>query len=209
MQRQGDMVTRAGPDAPATRQVRAVSSFLLDHDPLLLALASHLGGSDVVFESAIRGSSMSPAIPSRARLRVRLLADQPCQRGDVVYYLSNDGFVVHRIVHQARRGPAAGYLLTFGDNCLVPDPPVRKDRILGTVIAVQTAGGWRPPGPQVNRSVFHRLARAAASGALIVALRFSVTAARRLEIILKRLELAGRTRVGRFLRRLHLIPSVR
>lgn len=196
-------------DAPAPRRVRAVSSLLQGRDPLLLALASHLGGRESVFESAIRGSSMSPAIPGGARLRVRLLAEQPCQCGDVVYYLSNDGFMVHRVVYQARRGSAAGYLLTFGDNCLVPDPPVRKDQILGTVIAVRTASDWRPPGPSVNRSVWHRLARAAASGAAIVALRFSVSAARRLSIILKWLESALRAPVGRVLRHLHLIPSGR
>ena len=61
-------------DTPANRRICAISSFLLDRDPLVLALASRLGGRDVIFESAIRGSSMSPAIPGRVRLRVRLLA---------------------------------------------------------------------------------------------------------------------------------------
>jgi hypothetical protein len=209
MRSQANRVTRREPATPAARRVRAIRSFLLDRDPLLLALASHLGGTDAIFESAIRGDSMSPAIPGGARLRVRLRSEQPCPRGEIVYYLSNDRFVVHRIVYRARRGSAAGYSLTIGDNCLIPDPPVLNDRILGTVIAIQTNTGWGPPGALVHASVYHRLARAAASGAVIVALRFSASAARRLTIILKRLESALRAPIGRSLRRLHLIPTRR
>lgn len=145
----------------------------------------------------------------RARLRVRLLSEQSCQPGDIVFYLSDAGFVVHRVAHLPCRGAAAGYLLTLGDNCLVPDPPVRKDRILGTVIAVQTASGWRPPGPQVGRSVYHRLVRAAAFGAVIVASRISVSAPGRIAMVLQRLVSVGGAPAGRMLRRLHLISSGR
>ena len=96
-----------------------------------------------------------------ARLRVRLLSEPSCQAGNIVLYLSDAGFMVHRVAHLPRRGAAAGYLVTLGDNCLVPDPPVRTHRLLGTVTAVQTASGWRTPGPQVSRSISHRLVRAA------------------------------------------------
>lgn len=196
-------------DPLAARRIGAVSSFLLDREPLLPALAAHLGGREEVFESAIRGSSMSPAIPSLARLRVRLLADRRCRPGDIVYFLSNDGFMVHRVIRQLRDSSTASHLLTFGDNCLSPDPPVRMDRILGIVVAVRIAGDWRPPGPPINASVIHRAIRAASATAVIVAFRFSAAAARRLVAALTALESVGRAPIGRLLRSLHLIPSGR
>jgi len=199
----------AGSDAPSMRRIRAVSSFLLDRDPLVLALASRLGGRDVVFESAIRGSSMSPAIPGRVRLRVRLLAGQPCRPGDIVYYLADNGFMVHRLVYQPRQCSDASHVITFGDNCLAPDPPVRKDRILGTVIAIGTAGGWHPPGPPRRGSAYHRLFRGITYAATIATFWFSISAARRLAAILADLESAGRAPAGRLLRRLHLMSTQR
>lgn len=197
------------PDTPAAQRLGAIKSFLLDHDALLPALASRLGGRGAEFETAIRGDSMAPAIPMRARLRVRLLSEQSCQRSDIVFYLSDSGFMVHRVAHLPRRGAAAGYLLTLGDNCLVPDPPVREDRILGTVTAVQTASGWHPPGPLVDRSVCHRLVRAAASGAVIAASWFGVPAARWLIIVLQKLVSVIRVPAGRVLRHLRLTSSGR
>jgi len=203
------MIDGRSDNASSDRRVRAVSAFLLDREPLFAALASRLGGRDAVFESAIRGSSMSPAIPTGARLRVRLLDEQSCQVGDVVFYLAEAGFMVHRVVHRQERGPAAGCMLTFGDHCLAPDPPVGRDRILGTVIAVQTAEGWRPPGPPKIRTAFHRFVRAATLRAMIMATRYSISAARRLAIVLQRLESATRPPAGRLLRCLHLTSSGR
>ena len=146
---------------PASR-IRAVSSFLLDRDPLLVALAARLGGQDAIFESAIRGGSMAPAIPSGSRLRVRLGSNEQCLPGAVVFFLSDSGFVVHRVVSMRRRRANPKYLITLGDNCLVPDPPVSVDRVLGVVESYQTTTGWRPPGPPAIRSTSHRLARAMA-----------------------------------------------
>lgn len=197
------------PDTPATQRIYAARDFLRDHVSLLPTLVPGIGGSDAAFESAIRGSSMSPAIPGGAKLRVQLRSGHTYQRGDIVYYLSNNGYVVHRIIHVLRRGPAAGHMLTLGDNRLIPDPPIGKDQILGSVIAVQTTGAWHPPGPQTNRSIYHRLARTMASGTLIIALRFGVSAACRIAIILTWIESVTRRPVGHILRRLHLIPSGR
>ena len=143
---------------------------------------------------------MSPAIPSGARLRVRLLGENPCNSGDVVFYMSEDGFMVHRIAHPPRGSTAGGYLLTIGDDCLAPDPPVRINRLLGTVVAVQTCTGWRPPGPALVRTSFHRLVRAATIAATIVALWFGVATARRFAAFLSALERVLRPLAGRLLR---------
>jgi hypothetical protein len=189
---------------PETRRVRAVSAFLLDHPPLLLPLASHFREPQLIFESAIRGPSMAPAIPSHARLRVQLLGPQPCQPGDVVFYLADDGYIVHRVVYRARRGSAPDYLLTCGDNRLAPDPPVQGNQVLGTVIAVQNARYWQPPSPPTTAPFYKRMIRAITLTAMITALWFSAVAARRLAAILLDLELVGRASVRRLRCRLHL-----
>lgn len=169
---------------------------------MLAALASQLGESDALFESSIRGDSMSPAIPGGARVRVKL-GQVDASRGDILYYLSSDGFVIHRCVHVSRRGR----MITLGDNCLVPDSPLLRKCVLGAVIAVQTVKGWRAPEPALSPSICHRVVRAAAAGAAIVALHFGDAAACRTVWLLQQLESALRLPIGRILRRLHLIQS--
>lgn len=193
----------AEPSTLAARRLRAVSAFLLDHPLLLLPLASHFRERQPIFESAIRGPSMEPAIPRRARFRVQLLGQQLCRPGDVVVYLSDDGYMVHRVVYRAHRGSGQDYLLTCGDNRLAPDPPVPRTRVLGTVIAVQTTSCWRPPGPPFTGSFYKRVIRAITLAAMFVTLWFSISAARRLAAILSELELVGRASVRRLRRRSH------
>jgi len=196
-------------NSPAATRVRALSEFLLDREPLLAVLAARLGACDAVFESAIRGSSMSPAIPGRARLRVRLLDRRSCERGDILFYLSEKGFMVHRVVHLPRRGPAADMLLTRGDNCLMPDAPVSRNRVLGTVIEVYDRGTWRSPGLPGRTTVYHRIAQALSLSAMVVAMRCSPRASCRLAAALQTFESGVRYPVGRLLRRLRLTSSVR
>jgi len=167
-------------------------------------LASEFRDRQPIIESAIHGSSMAPAVPPGARLRVRLLGQQPCEPGDVAYYWSNDGYTVHRVVYRARRDKDRDYLLTCGDNRLAPDPPVPSDRLLGTVIAVETPDGWRPPGPAIVAGPFYRRAIHRLTVATMIAVLWvSPAAAARLGIILLTLEAYGRARVARFRQRLH------
>ncbi len=143
---------------------------------------------------------MAPAIPKLSRLRVQLLGTQVPQAGDILYYLADDGFVIHRVVHHVSALSGERYYLTIGDNCLAPDQPVPEHRVLGTVIAVETTSGRRPPGlPQLSSSL-HRVARAISIPATIVASRFGVSAAAQVAALFRRLEEVGRVRVGRVLR---------
>lgn len=87
--------------------------------------------------------------------------------------------MVHRVAALQRHGPAAGYVLTFGDNCLVPDFPVREERLLGEIVAVQTVAGWHPPGPPGMRSFRHQIVRGLTRVAMKFTLRFSVPLTRR------------------------------
>jgi hypothetical protein len=181
----------------AGRRVHAVSSLLLDRPPLLLPLASQLREQQLEFESAIHGSSMAPAIPAGTRLRVRPLASQQhCEPGDVVFFLADDRYVVHRVVHRARWGAGRDHLLTCGDGAVAPDAPLRSDRVLGTVTAIQTAAGWRPVGPRtVTSSLYRRAIRGLALASVILVLGVNPSAAGRLTTLLLELESTGRAAV--------------
>ncbi len=196
--------TRRTPQTPD--RIGAVSAFLLDRESLLPIVAARLG-ADATFESAIRGSSMAPAIPKFSRLRVELLGKRAPKPGDILYYLGNDGFVVHRLVRHISASSGRRYLLTIGDNCLSPDPPVCEHRILGIVTAVETSSGMRPPDLPRPNSVLHQLARAISIQATLLASRISVSAAAHASVLFHWLESIGRLRVGRVLRFVGLLRN--
>ena len=179
----------------------AVSGFLLERAHLLLPLAAQLGPSQPDVESAIHGSSMAPAIPAGARIRIRIGEPRPSQVGDVVFYLADDGYTVHRIVHRMRTS-GADYLLTAGDARFAPDPPVAGGQVLGTVVEVESNGQWRAPGAEAPAPWHRRVVRAITLPAMIVTMFFSVGAANRLADAL--LSLESRVRLTRR-RLLHLL----
>lgn len=185
-------------------RIGAVSEFLLDRECLLPVVASRLG-HDAIFESSIRGSSMCPAIPRSSRLRVQLLGTRTPGPGDVLYFLADDGFMIHRVVRQLLASSGERYYLTIGDNCLAPDQPVPEHRVLGVVITVDTTSGRRPPGPPQSGSVLHRVARTISVPATYVASRVSVPAGAQISSLFRWFEEAGRARAGRVLRSLGLL----
>jgi hypothetical protein len=171
---------------------QAISSFLVDRSHLLLPIASQFRHEQPEFESAIRGNSMSPAIPHGARLRLRLSGQGPCHVGDVVFYLADDGYMVHRVVSSARRVSGQTYLLTEGDARFAPDPPVPCSRVLGTVVAVKVTGQWQPPGPPTKDPWHKRVTRALTQTILIAVMSLNVAAASRLAALLLILESRAR-----------------
>ena len=98
------------------------------------------------------GSSMLPAIRPGDIVTVRSGLPARAAIGEVVLFLRESRFFVHRVV--GRRGSA---LVTRGDALATPDPPVEPGEFLGFVVA--TERGRRPPaGPRQSA-----LDRAAAS----------------------------------------------
>lgn len=190
----------------ATDRIGAVSAFLLDRDALMPVVVSRLGG-EATFESAIRGGSMAPAIPEHSRLRVQLPGTRVPEPGDILYYLAEDGFVVHRLVHHLSARDGEPCYLTIGDNCLAPDPPVPERRVLGIVIAVETESGRCPPGSSRSISALHRIIRGVSIAMTVNTARISVSAAAKLAMALRRLENMGRPGVGRVLRFVGLLRS--
>jgi hypothetical protein len=181
----------------ATERSRAASALLLERAHLLLPLASQLGDGQPLLESAIHGSSMSPAIPARTRLRVRVSRQSSCEPGDVIFYLADGGYTVHRVVYRARRTAGPDYLLTAGDARFAPDRPVPGTRVLGVVVAAHIDGHWQSVGPPVARSWYHRVVRAITLPTTAAVLRLSVTAATRLADGLLALESFSRLALGR------------
>ncbi|HXJ84039.1 MAG TPA: S24/S26 family peptidase [Candidatus Methylomirabilis sp.] len=179
-------------EAPRDGTVRAVSTLLMDRAHLLLPLASHLRQEQPEFESTIRGSSMWPAIPPGARLRVRVGPQESCRIGDVVLFLTDDGYTVHRVVSRARHISGEAYLLTEGDARLAPDPPLPSARVLGTVIAVEHAGRWRSTGPPSAHRWYRRATRAATRAAMMAVMSLNVSAATRLAALFLALESTAR-----------------
>lgn len=176
---------------------RAVSAFLLDRAHLLLPLATQFGQTETDFESSIRGNSMAPAIPAGTRLRVRVSGQLPCQVGDVVFYLADGGYTVHRVLY---RGTSDGaYLITQGDARFAPDPPVPCHQVLGTVVAVQINSQWQPVGPRPASAWHRRAVRAMTLTAMITTMWFSVVAANRLADFLLTLESGARVARRRLL----------
>jgi hypothetical protein len=174
---------------------RAASALLVDRAHLLLPLAAQLGDAPRDFESAIRGSSMAPAIPAAARLRVRCGGRPPCRVGDVVIYLADGGYTVHRIVYRGHGPAGEGYLLAEGDARFAADPPVPCGQVLGTVVAVQIDGRWQPIGPRPASAWHRRAVRAVTLAAMIVTTWCSAAAATWLAGALLALE--TRVRMGR------------
>jgi hypothetical protein len=172
----------------------AVSAFLTERADLLLPLAAQLSSSRPEFESSVHGSSMAPAIPAGARIRVRIDDRSASRVGDIVFYLAGDGYTVHRVVHRIRRPSDEDYLLTEGDARFAPDGPVPCTRVVGTVVAVENNGVWQPPG-QLKGPWHRRLVRALTLPLMIVMARISAQAADRFAIAF--LDLETRARLAR------------
>ena len=97
----------------------------------------------------IHGTSMLPAIPREAMVRLSPLPDRPLRAGDVVLFeRETGGPVLHRIV-----AAGEGEIRTHGDNCHDPDPPTPLDRVLMIADLVSAGGETRPIGPAPRRVI--------------------------------------------------------
>ncbi|HXG59138.1 MAG TPA: S26 family signal peptidase [Thermoanaerobaculia bacterium] len=89
---------------------------------------------------AFGGVSMLPTIAPGQRLRLRCDTGS-LQVGDVIAFLRHDRLFVHRIVAIVRGGE---WLLTRGDAHPVPDPPLRRDSVIGRILAEPVSPHPRP-----------------------------------------------------------------
>lgn len=141
----------------AEEQLSTAASLLLNNQTLLPNLSKQL--SQASFESSIHGCSMEPTIPGLAQVKVRMLHGDDIYPGDVAYFKSQKGFMIHRIAYIVKKGSASNLLITLGDNCLLPDKPVLASQVIGVVFAVKINRQWQPVLPLDHQSFISRALR--------------------------------------------------
>lgn len=142
---------------PSPDLVEAVGTMIQADPARIVALASRLRAPNRWIESTVEGMSMGRGLPSGSRIRIELNDRTRYDVGEVIAFLAGSQVIVHRVVHRARAGAAAGFVLTRGDVPVVPDPPVAHEQILGQVTAVWREGRWTEPSSVPKRSLRARM----------------------------------------------------
>ena len=91
------------------------------------------GGEKMPVEITLDGTSMQPLIRKGRDIVTILPPDGELRIGDIVLFRRADGaYVVHRVyrIEEDR-------VITLGDNCENPDPPIHRSRILGNVKTIR------------------------------------------------------------------------
>ena len=150
----------------------------------LFALASLLGRSEHDVEVEVRIDTMTPTFLPGDRARVRTGRNGPRSEGSVVAFVDGAGVVPHRIVRRGVGPFARRYVVTRGDGCLLCDPPLALESVVGTVVAREDGGTWLPVPAPPERTGLRRFLHAVAAIPVVVALevhpRLARTAARML-----------------------------
>jgi hypothetical protein len=184
-------------DTRGDRTAQALSAFLVDRAHLLLPLSAQLSETPTEVESAIRGSSMAPAIPPRSRLRC---ASAARSRARWATWCSISRTTATPSIASSTAPPEANIFLAEGDARFAPDPPLSCQQVLGTVVAVEIGGQWLPVEGPPARPWRQRIVRSMTLAAMIAATQLSAGAARRLAAILLTVETKGRMTRRRLLR---------
>lgn len=119
-------------------------------DPTLENVADLLATSGGVFMLAVRGESMLPTIEPGHAVRVRFGPRLP-RLGELLVFRQADYLAVHRFLGPARTRSGERCLRTRGDGVSKLDPALLREDVLGSVVAIERADGWRKavgPGPR-------------------------------------------------------------
>lgn len=169
------------PEADRDQLGRAVGSLIWKDPERILEAVSRLRGSDSVIVSQIRGASMGSAIPRGSALRISLGRAAPYRIGEVVAFVQDSGICVHRVAYLGRGRRAKDYVVTQGDACFYPDPPVSSQRVLGRVTEFRYEERWLPAADRASRdraqSLAGRLLLKLVAGLLEVNVRLAQVAA--------------------------------
>ncbi|APV48488.1 hypothetical protein BWI17_01565 [Betaproteobacteria bacterium GR16-43] len=127
------------PETDREKQQRAIGALIWKDPERILDHAAKLRGTGALLECRLRGGSMGAAIPAGSRLRIAVGSTEPVRVGDVVAFVRDDGICVHRVAHRSGE-----LLVTQGDACAYPDPPVDASRVVGPVREYLAGGEWKP-----------------------------------------------------------------
>jgi signal peptidase len=129
-----------------------------DSRRFVAALAMLLGeGRSVRFRA--HGSSMFPAIRDGELITVAPLAGAPIRTGDIVLFRHRRGAVAHRVVGLRTARGGLVEVIARGDAAHSEDEPIRAERILGRVVAVERTGAAPRAvrGRRLSRALGHAL----------------------------------------------------
>ena len=85
-----------------------------------------------------------------ATLRISLGRVAPYRVGEVVAFVQDAGICVHRVAFLGRSQRARDYIITQGDACFYPDPPISTPLVLGPVTEFRLKGDWVPTADQAS-----------------------------------------------------------
>lgn len=168
------------------QQHDSIGSLLWGNPEAILQTVSHFKASNQAIECQLRGGSMETSIPRGASVRISLNADKPYQVGDIIAFVEGKGIWVHRVAYRGSRKRKVDYLITRGDACFYPDPPIKCNRVLGRVTHHFDRDGWTPtmtePGPGRSTSLIAKTLLIAISVLLEINAGLARTAAKKLRI---------------------------
>jgi len=102
----------------------------------------------------VRGHSMLPSLWPGDFVTIQAQPFDSIHLGDIILYLRNSRFVVHRVRYKAET------VIVVGDCLRMPDPPLAASEVLGRVISVRRYGAELPaPHLTVFRRVWSYLLR--------------------------------------------------
>lgn len=88
----------------------------------------------------VEGASMLPTLPPGTEIVVVPLA-RPPRLGEILLFMEGEHLVVHRLVRRL-----GDLLVTQGDGRLTPDRPLRREQLVGRVVAANLGPQRHWPG---------------------------------------------------------------
>jgi hypothetical protein len=134
------------------------------------AVAALLKQSATDIESQICGTSMMPALPAGARIRIRC-GREPAS-GDIVAYLADAPIIAHRVIGRVSRD-GQSYFMMRGDANWFCDAPIDRARVLGVVTEFHDGTAWRPAPPRAPDLALPRAVSALSYWLIVAALTVS------------------------------------
>lgn len=136
-----DVDTIVGDVAETILQFRdkGLVTYVVD-DPHLQQAATGPAAESPLLAVSVSGSSMFPALLSGDKVLVKKSSMEECAPGEIVVWMNDMvEYIAHRVL-SVEASAAPPFLVTKGDLCFEPDPPVEFDRVLGKIVAVLREG---------------------------------------------------------------------
>ena len=97
-------------------------------------------GVAIPIKMPLHGTSMKPLIrPEKDVVTIIPLAREPMV-GDIVLFRRSDG---KNIAHRVHKVFPDG-IQTWGDNCFLPDAPIKREDVYGLIVSMEKHGRTRP-----------------------------------------------------------------